>query len=196
VWIAHDVGPRAMSPKVKGRGPAPQLVHRYRHHVGGLARQVLGSPARAGLLLETRTLSHARLPRPARRLHGPDPVRGRGGVLRPRPPRPRRPAGLRAAPRRVGRAAGDAAHPLRFRPLLPGAVRPLAGARGAGGSGHLHRHGPPRGDRGDPRRGQHPDARGARHPHRLLLGSLFGFVAGYFRDSWVDKLASRWRCSG
>ena len=44
VWIAHDVGPRAMSPKVKGVVQPQKLVHRHRSHEHGVTTPEAASP--------------------------------------------------------------------------------------------------------------------------------------------------------
>jgi peptide/nickel transport system permease protein len=84
--------------------------------------------------------------------------------------------------------AGAAARALRLQPLAARAVRHVAVARAARRPGHVHRE--------QPRRWPARCSRAVGNTLRLavvatfigfVLGCLFGFVAGYFRGSWIDK---------
>jgi peptide/nickel transport system permease protein len=71
---------------------------------------------------------------------------------------------------------------------------PVQFGSGCGGapwrSRQFHRHRPP-GAVGSAARGQqHRHARDCRALIGFTLGLLFGLIAGYFRDTWIDKVAT------
>jgi peptide/nickel transport system permease protein len=57
-------------------------------------------------------------------------------------------------------------------------------------SRQFHRHRPSGAVRSDARGRQHRDAGDRRGDDRLHAGLFFGLIAGYFRDTWIDKVAT------
>ncbi len=127
IWVAHDVNPRALSPKLHGFVQAQSWFQ-------DLTPITVDPYARAP------ERPHARLHPPPHPVRHPDRAGRQRGVLLAGVPGAGRPVADGAA---AGRHGGDDRHRqarLRLRPADPGAIRDLAVARAARRFRPLHRH--------------------------------------------------------